>query len=60
MKTIKYFKLGIRVTRYIVEGVVNYFCNTYRSLQFIRMCSIVNKWPEEIKFPLAIAAIDKE
>ncbi len=60
MKTIDFFRIVTNVVRHIVQGIVTYCWNIYKSFRFIRMCSIVKKWPEEIKLPYVIAVIDKE
>lgn len=60
MKAIKFFKIASTVTRYIVQGITGYFWNIYKAILFVRMCSIFNKWPDDIKLPVIIAAIDKQ
>jgi hypothetical protein len=60
MKTITPIKVIALIMRFIVQGVTTYFVNIYKNILFARMCSVLNKWPKDIKLPLVIGAIDKE
>jgi len=60
MKTIVCIKYGVSVLKQIVKGFVGFLWNTYKMFLFVKLTYALKNWPEDIKVPLVIAAIEKE
>ena len=60
MVTIYFINFIVLTVKLIVKGTVGILSYTYKIFRYTILNSYLTSWPEEIKVPMVIAAIDKE
>lgn len=59
MNTMIYIIFGMSVLAQIVRRLVRFLWNTYIKFLLKKLSLVLKKWPNDIKVPIVIAAIEK-